>query len=78
MGLLDTTSRGSRFASSLRGELLARGFATSALKMRLVTNIRSDDECDLPCEQFAWYEPLRWMFGFDEVMKSWMKFWNED
>jgi hypothetical protein len=31
MGLLDTTGRGSRFTSSLGGELLARGFATGRL-----------------------------------------------
>jgi hypothetical protein len=61
MGLLDTTGRGSRFASSLGGKLLARRFATSALKTRLATTMRSDDESNLPCERFAWYEPLRWM-----------------
>ena len=31
MGLLDTAGGGSGFASSLGGELLARGFATSGL-----------------------------------------------
>ena len=56
MGLLDTTGRRGGFTGGLRGKLLARGFATGALKMRLATSGRSDDS-DLPCEQFAWYEP---------------------
>jgi hypothetical protein len=58
MGLLDTTGRRSRFTSSLGGELLARGFATSALKMRLAMIRRSEGQSNLPCERFAWYEPL--------------------
>ena len=35
MGLLDATGGGSRFASGLGGELLARGFATSRLRIML-------------------------------------------
>lgn len=47
MGLLDTTGRRSRFTSSLGGELLARGFATSALKEV------SDDQEKRQSEQLA-------------------------
>jgi hypothetical protein len=42
MGLLDTTGRGSGLASSLRGELLARSFATGALTSSLLCTSHCD------------------------------------